>query len=58
MCSSLQVAVYLFALKVRWRDRVFLLRGNHETPQVNIIYGFQKECIWKYGSVPSPHQLP
>uniref|UniRef100_A0A1I7YR09 Serine/threonine-protein phosphatase n=1 Tax=Steinernema glaseri TaxID=37863 RepID=A0A1I7YR09_9BILA len=47
--QSLEVIVYLLALKLRYRDRIYLLRGNHETPAVNRIYGFYEECVRKYG---------
>ncbi|KAI6173993.1 Serine/threonine-protein phosphatase [Aphelenchoides besseyi] len=46
--QSLETICLLLALKLRHRDRIFLLRGNHETPAVNRIYGFYDECCRKY----------
>ncbi|KAK6042609.1 hypothetical protein COOONC_19886 [Cooperia oncophora] len=48
--QGVEVIILLFALKLRYRDRIFLLRGNHETPAVNKIYGFYNECVMKYGA--------
>uniref|UniRef100_F1KZ78 Serine/threonine-protein phosphatase n=1 Tax=Ascaris suum TaxID=6253 RepID=F1KZ78_ASCSU len=47
--QSLETILYLFAIKLRYKDSVFLLRGNHETPAVNRIYGFYAECAIRYG---------
>uniref|UniRef100_A0A0M3KKF7 Serine/threonine-protein phosphatase n=1 Tax=Anisakis simplex TaxID=6269 RepID=A0A0M3KKF7_ANISI len=48
--QSLETVMYLFTLKLRYKDRIFLLRGNHEIPMVNRIYGFYTECVSKYSS--------
>lgn len=47
--QSIETMIYLLCLKIKYRDRIFLLRGNHETPAVNRIYGFYNECALKYG---------
>ena len=39
----------LLALKVKYPERVYLLRGNHEQIEQNVMYGFSKECKRKYG---------
>jgi len=46
--QSLETIVLLFALKVKFPDHVFLLRGNHESASINKIYGFYDECKRRY----------
>ena len=47
---SLQVISLIFLLKLRWRDSVTVLRGNHETRSVSTVYGFIDNCRQAYGS--------
>ena len=46
---SLETVVLLLALKCLHPDRVFLIRGNHESPEVNARDGFLHECVERFG---------
>ena len=45
---SCEIVLLIFALKLRCPDAVFVNRGNHEEPHINIYGGFEEECVAKY----------
>ena len=46
---SLETICLLMALKIRFSDHIFLLRGNHEDININRHLGFGEECRERLG---------
>ncbi|XP_061960293.1 serine/threonine-protein phosphatase 7-like isoform X2 [Populus nigra] len=46
---GLETCLLLLAWKIFLPQRVFLLRGNHESKYCTSVYGFEKEVLAKYG---------
>ena len=48
---SIECISLLLCLKIRYPNRLYLLRGNHENREISQKYGFYDECISKYGNI-------
>jgi serine/threonine-protein phosphatase PP1 catalytic subunit len=48
--NSIEVCVLLFALKIKFPNCIQVLRGNHECPEINKMYGLLGECETRFGN--------
>lgn len=53
---SVETFLLLLALKVRYPDRITLIRGNHESRQITQVWG-SSQCTPSRVSIP-PHKYP
>lgn len=42
--NSVEVILLLFALKLKYPDSIYLIRGNHESVEMTEVFGFLAEC--------------
>jgi hypothetical protein len=48
--NSVETICMLLIWKCMYKDKIVLIRGNHETSSLTKIYGFYDEVIKKYGN--------
>ncbi|GMT01025.1 hypothetical protein PENTCL1PPCAC_23199, partial [Pristionchus entomophagus] len=46
--QGVETVLLILALKIRYPERVFMLRGNHEDCNTATAYGFYDECLAKF----------
>ncbi|CAI5452602.1 unnamed protein product [Caenorhabditis angaria] len=48
---NIETILLLFSYKMILPNHFFLLRGNHESPSINRVYGFLEECVRRFKNV-------
>ncbi|KJP85280.1 hypothetical protein AK88_05091 [Plasmodium fragile] len=48
---SIEVLLLLYALKINFPNKIWLIRGNHECRQMTSFFNFRDECEYKYDMV-------
>ncbi|SCO65028.1 serine/threonine protein phosphatase 2B catalytic subunit A, putative [Plasmodium vivax] len=48
---SIEVLLLLYALKINFPHKIWLIRGNHECRQMTSFFNFRDECEYKYDMV-------
>jgi serine/threonine-protein phosphatase PP1 catalytic subunit len=49
--QNIETISLMFCYKIKYPENFFMLRGNHECPAINRVYGFFEECNRRYKSV-------
>lgn len=44
----MEVIILLMAMKIKYKNNIFMLRGNHESRQMTQCFNFYQECCEKY----------
>jgi serine/threonine-protein phosphatase 4 catalytic subunit len=55
--NSIETILTFLILKIKYSDRITLLRGNHESKFISQTYGLYDECMRKYNSINIWHYL-
>ena len=49
--NSIETILTFLILKIKYSDRITLIRGNHESKFISQTYGLYEECMRKYNSI-------